>query len=335
MFRSLDLSRLITELGSPDALRRETAVARLAMAGARALPGLLALVHDRSAASQARIAAFEALEASSEAKGVVEAAAGALTESDDELALSAIGVLALAARGKGPAATVAFDHLAAMALARAAAVPRRLAALGALDGLPDRHVRLVYDALAQDPASRVVARVVRRQHGLVVSLEELLDRGLPDDPGLVAAVVREEADEARVTVLRRLVEAVRTKERRRADESRSQWTALRGQVHQHLAARESRIALYDLREALDDLRAPLPVGFLSAAAAIGDASCLAPIAAGWLAAAPDDRWWRDHLAEAFGAIVRREGLTRRHPVLRGILQRTPAAAPLVALARRS
>ena len=34
-----------------------------------------------------------------------------------------------------------------------------------------------------------------------------------------------------------------------------------------------------------------------------------------------DGWWRDHLAVAFRAIVNREGLTRRHGVMRKITKR--------------
>ena len=63
---------------------------------------------------------------------------------------------------------------------------------------------------------------------------------------------------------------------------------------------------------------PLPVGFLAAAAAVGDTACLEPLAASWIAAT-SDRWWRDHLAEAFTAIVRREKLTRRHPALKDLV----------------
>jgi hypothetical protein len=49
-------------------------------------------------------------------------------------------------------------------------------------------------------------------------------------------------------------------------------------------------------------------------------------------ARPDDRWWRDHLADAFDAIVKREGVTRRHVVMKRILERWPGAGVLVALA---
>ena len=298
------------------------------------MPQLLALASDTEAPTTARVAAFAALEASPGVKGVVSAAAAVATgPDDDEIAIAAIDCLAYAARANEAPANVAFDRLASIALSSAASVPRRLAALAGLDGLPERHVRPVYEALRADPASRVVARVVRRQSGLVLPLDELVDRGLPDDPELVAAVVREDADDTRVTVLRRLIDAVRAKERQ-SGEARGAWMALRGQIHQHLAARNSRIALYDLKETLERMRAPVPVGFLAAAAAIGDAACLEPIAQAWVDAPGAERWWRDHLIEAFGAIVRREPITRGHARLKAILARWPTAGPLVSLARK-
>jgi hypothetical protein len=51
-------------------------------------------------------------------------------------------------------------------------------------------------------------------------------------------------------------------------------------------------------------------------------------------ASDDERWWREHLADAFRAIVKRDDLTRRHPTLRKILERWPAAGVLVAAAKR-
>ena len=76
------------------------------------------------------------------------------------------------------------------------------------------------------------------------------------------------------------------------------------------------------------------MGFLAAAAAVGDEACLAPIAAAWVASADGDRWWRAHLAEAFQAIARREGIRRRHPAIAKILSRWPAAGALVATVKK-
>ena len=56
--------------------------------------------------------------------------------------------------------------------------------------------------------------------------------------------------------------------------------------------------------------------FLTALSLIGDASCLEAIAEAHRVA--QDSWWRQHLADAFRAIVTREKLTRRHAVIKKI-----------------
>ena len=114
--------------------------------------------------------------------------------------------------------------------------------------------------------------------------------------------------------------------------AREGWQAVRGLLHQHLAARGSRLAVYDLKETLTGMTGPLPVGFLAAAAAVGDADCLEPLAHAWLNAT-DDAWWRAHLTEAFAAIVKREAIGRRHAAIKRILERHPAAGQLAALAK--
>jgi HEAT repeat protein len=101
----------------------------------------------------------------------------------------------------------------------------------------------------------------------------------------------------------------------------------RAAAHVALATRGSRLAVYDLREALEAAREPLPVEFLAALTLAGDASCLEPIAAAYARAAGDhaDAWWPRHLADAFQSIVSREGLTRRHAVVKKIEKRWPDA----------
>jgi hypothetical protein len=94
-----------------------------------------------------------------------------------------------------------------------------------------------------------------------------------------------------------------------------------------LAARGSRIALYDLRESLESVSAasaPLPVEFLAALSTAGDASCLEAVAAAY-ARATHNTWWRDHLADAFKTIIKRERHTRRHAVVKKIEKRWGSA----------
>lgn len=329
-----DVARLVTELTSGDAQRRDLAVARLAVIGPRAITPLLAIAGAATGAVPARVAAFEALEAIGDSRALA-AATSALADASDDVAVAAIGALGPLARGKDSRATKAFERLAALATASDAPTARRLAALAALEGQPEKLLKPLYEALARDPASRVVARVTRRQTGAVEPLETLVANGLPTDPEVVAAVARDDGERAPLRTLTRAIEAVRAREARAADPAtREKWTVVRGVLHQHLAARGSRLALYDLREALDGAVGPLPVGFLSAAAVVGDAGCLLPLARVWVDAPADDRWWRDHVTEAFRAIVTREAITRRHPTLKQILEKWPAAGVLVAMAKR-
>ncbi len=337
---AVDITRLIDELSSPDPLCRETAVARLAIAGSPAVSKLIAVADDARASTAARTGALRALEASGTKRAAplaLRLAAGA----DDDLAAAAIAILGRVAESAGDIATESFDRLAALATDRDAPTRRRLAALDELAELPAGLSALLYETLGADPNDEIRTRVTRAASGISGSLTELIAQGLPDDPAAVAAVVREDAAEVGVNALRQVLEAVRGYEARAASaDARMQWMATRGLVHQQLASRRSRLGVYDLREALTDARAPLPVGFLAAAAAIGDTSCLEPLAAAWVAAGASSadtptRWWREHLAEAFHAIVSREGVTRRNPVLTRILERHSGAGVLVAAAKKT
>lgn len=329
-----DIERLTTELVSGDAQRREMAVARLAVIGSRATTALVALAANRERSDDVRVAAFEALEAIADGRAL-PAAIDAVTGANEAVAVAAAGVIGRIARDKDPRATRAFEQLAELALSSTSSTVVRLAALTALEGQPERLLKPIYAALAKDPASRVVARVTRRQAGAVESLETLIGKRLPADPDVMAAVARDDGERAPLMALKRAVDAVRDREAETKDEAeKARWTVVRGVLHQHLAARGSRLGLYDLRESLDGATGRLPVGFLSAAAAIGDASCLTALARAWVESDREDRWWRDHLAEAFGAIVSREALTRRHPLLKAVLERWPSAGVLVATARR-
>jgi HEAT repeat protein len=95
----------------------------------------------------------------------------------------------------------------------------------------------------------------------------------------------------------------------------------RAAAHQALGARGSRVALYDLREALESKLDPLPLGMLVALGQVGDTSCLEPLAAAAGRTASD--WQRDHLLDAARRIVRRERLTRRQAVVRRLVARHP------------
>lgn len=328
---SADTARLIEELVSSDALRRETAIARLSVIGSRAVTRLLALAVDAAATMHGRLAALTALEAIGDPRARTPMITLA-TGGDVRLAVGAIAVLGVLAQGDHAQADRAFDVLTETALDASVDSDRRIAACRALEGLPANIVSPILEALSVESAEPVQAHATRAITHSTAPIESLIEQGLPKDPAVMLAILREEGPGAPVTVLRDLLERVRQRERAtRSAEARAQWMAARGLLHQHLAAHHSRLAVFDLREALAEASAPLPVGFLAAAAAVGDVTCLEPIVASWLAT-PDNRWWRDHLAEAFAAIVRREKITRRHAVMKKILERWPAAGTLVGAA---
>ena len=127
---------------------------------------------------------------------------------------------------------------------------------------------------------------------------------------------------APLTALHTLVDAIRTREAV-AGEQAPEWTALRGSVHQALAVRGSRVALYDLRESLATSTTALPVSFLSAIHTVGDSSCLEPLAQACARAAASEEWWRQQLASAFRAIMLRQKLTWRSAVVKKIVTRWP------------
>jgi hypothetical protein len=126
-------------------------------------------------------------------------------------------------------------------------------------------------------------------------------------------------------LLQQLVERVRFREGAESGHLRAEWTALRGAAHKALADRGSRVALYDLKESFESAREPLPVDFLGAAAAIGDTSCLEPVAAAYERAMEAglkvDDWWRQRLTDVFRAIAAREQITRRTTVGKRISSR--------------
>jgi hypothetical protein len=156
---------------------------------------------------------------------------------------------------------------------------------------------------------------------------------LPDAPDAVRRQLSERATTLSLGTLHRWVETIRQREAATQGQRQREWMGARATVHVALAQRGSRLGIYDLREALDAAVEPLPVEFLAAITMIGDASCLEPLAAAYLRTDPADAtgsdWWHRHLSEAFQAIVAREGLTRRHALVKKIEKRWPQ--PLQAL----
>jgi hypothetical protein len=125
-----------------------------------------------------------------------------------------------------------------------------------------------------------------------------------------------------LSALHRLIDPIRAREAE-GGPHRDDWRSLRGSVHQMLALRHSRVALYDLRETIEAADGPLPGSFLAAARLVGDVSCLEALAGALGRADPGDARWRAQLTDAFRALAARERLTRRHAVMKRIATRWP------------
>lgn len=289
------MERLATDLLSDQASRRDAAVARLRVIGARALSRLAALIGS-DAPPAARAAALSVLEGLDEPRAI-DLALAAVAAPENEVATAALSVLAgWVTREPG---TRILEAVTVVALDRTRDAEVRLAALDALSELPRPLVEPIRAQATTGPT----------------------DPSRFDDPSEARAWLSARGTAAPLSALHDILTSLR--ERERVDEAagrRDDWRSVRGAVHAALARRGSSIALYDLRETFDEATAPLPLDFLSAMTTIGDATCLEPLARAWVAAAAHPQW-RTRLVEAASDIVRRQRLTGRHAALKRVRTR--------------
>ncbi len=324
-----EIRRLVDALGSGDDVRREAAIARLAIIGARAVDGLIA-AYGAAGDRDTRIAILRALESTGDPRTAAVARRSMAAGGDE--ALAAVAALrGLLDSTHAATAADALDALVAAALDTSAERRLRLAAFDALQVLPAAVRERVAGALQTDPdagvragaALRAAGAAVRRRADADAVWADALEGNLPDDPAVLREILQPRAAAAALSSLQKLIDFVRAREQAtRAGATRAAWQALRGALHQALALRGSRLAVYDLRETVEQAAEPLPASFLAALHVVGDASCLAPLAEAHARAAPDSPW-RQHLAAAFHAIVTRERLTKRHAVMKRIAARWP------------
>jgi hypothetical protein len=322
-----EIRQLLAALGGTDEVRREAAIARLAVIGARAIDGLhkaYAAASDR----ETRVAVLRALESTGDGR-TIAIARQAIAEGGDVAVAGAAALRGLLDSPHGPTSTDALDVLVATALDRTSDRIVRLAAFEALHAIPEGVRARVAEALQTDPDERLKARVADASHGVATAddvWQDALEGRLPDSPGVLREAAATRAGAAALSALQKMVDACRVREETVPRTRRAEWQALRGALHQALALRGSRIAVYDLRESLQDTKAHLPTSFLAALHVVGDQSCLEPLATAYARADPADAWWRAQLAAAFRAIARRERVTRRHVVIKRIAARWPDAA---------
>jgi hypothetical protein len=336
---SAQTATLIADLIGGDPVRRETAIARLAIAGERAVDRLLAALTDAAGAGNADTAAviLRTLELIGSTRAV-PAALARLGDVNDGVAVAAAGALRphLRAEDDDLAARV-LEGLTALALATGRSDPPRLAALDVLVEMDTETLQPIRDRLRQDPSARV-----RRMAGwaddeqapvnAAAQLEAAARGELPEEADALRSLLTQAGATVALSVLHELILTLRTKERAVAEATTAPdavmpWTAARGAAHQVLAERQSRLAVFDLRDTFERASSRLPLGFVAAITTVGDASCLPALAAAWQQV--EDGWMRDHIAAAFQAIMLREGLTRRHAAVRKALERSSGAKALL------
>jgi hypothetical protein len=318
---SREIDALVADLSSDRAVKRDAAIARLTVIGQRAVDRLVGLAADSKSSSAARIAAFRALESIAEPRAL-QPALVAFADSDASVVVAAVNTAKAFLRT--PRGVEALDRVIEMALERRRSVAVRIAAIQALRELPEATVKPVLAALQADPDPEIM-NVLQpaRQRASVNTIQRLeaAARGtLPDSAEVLKSAIARSSADVPVSVLHQIIERVRVHEGTKA-ERRADWIGTRAAAHLALANRGSRLALYDLRETIESWRERIPVEFFAAVTAIGDASCLEPIATAYSRAR--DEWSRRHLADAFRAIVDREKITKRHAVAKKMEKRWP------------
>lgn len=292
-----EVDRLLADLQSADAVRREAAVARLRVLGTRAVQRLAAFVHGNAepAARALALGVFEGLEDPRAA----DAAREALASSDSRILVAALGVLrGWVGRETG---TRLLEVVTTIAIDRARDARVRVAAMDALADLPDHLTRPIRE---QTPPPESGGPP-------------------PDDPAGAAEWIGTYGHAVTLSRLQEMVTTFRGREEAESSEhQREQWRRARAVTHRVLAERGSRLALYDAREAFAAAQAPLPQGFVDALVLIGDASCLEPLARAWASASADSQW-RTQLAHTARQIRLQSRLGSRSAVLRGLRTNWP------------
>jgi HEAT repeat protein len=319
---------LIADLAGEDDVRREAAIARLSVIGTRAVERLVTVVTSLPAPGErTTVAALRALESI----GDVRALAPALSLLDSPhpaVGAAAVGVARTFLRSRR--GTEVLDRLVALALDPERPDATRLAALDALTETGTRVLAPVWERLREDRSLAIQQRAARATGSLdpLAELEAAATGVVPDDADAFRALIEKTAATAPLATLHRLIEVVRSREAdERPGRGRGAWLSVRGAIHAALARRESRVALYDLRETIAAAPGPLPPPFVAAVTVIGDAASLEAIAeAAAKAVIADQSEWLAQLKAAFQGIAAREHIGGRHAVVKRIETKWPGVA---------
>jgi hypothetical protein len=323
-----EIRQLTAALCGEDEVRREAAIARLAVIGPRAVDALLR-TYATTADRDTRIAVLRTLEPMSDRR-TIAVARDAIGAGGDLAQAATSALRGLLESQDDKAGTEALDVLVATAMDRSLTRSVRLSAVDALQGMPDAVRIRIAEALESDPDSILKTRASDLAAGNPATdavWQDAVEGRLPDRPAALREAAQARAASAALGSIQKMIDAVRTREGAVDNPDRSaEWRNLRGALHQALALRGSRVAVYDLREALEGAHAPLPTSFLAALHVVGDQSCLEPIAAAYAGIGAVDARWKVQLAATFRAIARREKVTSRHAIAKRINSRWPNAA---------
>ena len=299
-------------------VEREAAIARLMVIGGRAVARLVD-AYGKTTDRAGRVAILRALEGIGDHRALATART-ALDEGGD-VAVAAVGVLrSLLTSEHERSAESALDALVDLTLDAARDRRLRQAAFDALQEMPPDVRARVAEALSGDSDATEADAV----------WQDAVNGRLPDAPDILRDLVTARAPKTPLNTLRKMIDATRTKERDAEASQKDGWLALRGSLHQALALRGSRVAVYDLRETIErqettkdvDARR-VPASFIAALQVLGDRSCLEPIAALWGRSIGVDAHLRHQLASAFHEIAKREKVTKRDALMKRIAAKWP------------
>jgi hypothetical protein len=325
-------------LASHDPVAVEAAIARLAIIGHPALRQVLQELGKGDPAHQPRLLRVLERIGDPSALSSIRALLGADLA---DVAMAAVDAMSTLLDARDAAvATAALDALTATLLDASRDDAVRLRAFEAICNAPDPSA--AYDADVIEPLRaqlrREASTALRTAIGPAAAtapdgaqarpgdsgLDALRERDLAADPAQLREWLAVHGATAPLTVLHRLIERVRAHEATLNGEPADLWRVLRAALHLALAARGSRLAVYDLRETLAALGDQTPVGMLSALQLVGDPPVLEVVADVWQGTT--DPWFRGQLVTIFRAVAAREKITRRHAAARKLATRLPEAA---------
>ena len=292
-----DVDALIGHLHSAQASDRDAAVARLRVIGPRALARVLAVIDDLNSPRDVRIAALKVVEASDDAR-VKRHVLTLIRDGEPDVAAAALNATRTWLTDDPD--TDVLDAVTSVLADAACPMTVRQAALDALSDVPDHITQPLVDAVGP-----------------------LLAATPPQRDAAAAADWLAGHQDAAPGVLHDLIMAARDQEREASDQvNRLAWLRVRAAAHEALARRNSRVALHDIRESLEQAPGPLPLEFLTALGKVGDVSCLEALARAWDAAGAEESW-RGQLQQTALAVMRTNKATGRHAAVKRVRTKWP------------